>query len=389
MPRCNPPPMPGQSAQHARQSARQLPTVLACPHGPLPLRDPPPPGCLPQVEYAQICGVSCMTKSATRWWSSNDVAELSIAPNLENGRMLKWGRVLIDKGLCEKTAPKLVAMLTNTTKFLLLRLETIVAVHVGKPLKTGDTALEGDTFEFITGYDTVVSMATALRSPMTPQLVADLEKLAASYGQRVGAPLAPAPTQVPGLAPAAEKSIKEVLLEIPNSQISKVNCSINACFWNWHGAMAPQPRYSGKFTSWLSKETDSEQPRIKWEKGLDEEGKPQDGFQGTAPYNLSDLLKPECEFRLEPFDDGTPAPWLAGAGCTRPHRLPPPLPRHCCSEAPTLATPTSTTAHPPLACRCSPHRPPPPLPLHCCLGALTLATSTSFSPAPTPLWRPP
>ena len=91
-------------------------------------------------------------------------------------------------------------MLTSSIKFNLLRIEATVAVHVGTPLKAGDSTLEGDTFEFITGYDTVVGMATALRNPMTSELRAALEKIAISCGATE-----PAATASP--APAADMCV--------------------------------------------------------------------------------------------------------------------------------------------------------------------------------------
>ena len=48
--------------------------------------------------------------------------------------------------------------------------------------KARNTSLEGDTFEFITGYDTIMSMGAAIKKPMTPELKAELQKLAVANG---------------------------------------------------------------------------------------------------------------------------------------------------------------------------------------------------------------
>jgi hypothetical protein len=105
-------------------------------------------------------------------------------------------------------------------------------------------------------------------------------------------------------------SVVELLKSI-GAQISMVNVSTGATFWTWEDESGnpirpPQPRYNGKCTSWASKEEGKEQIRIKFEKGLDKDGKPQEGYAPTAVFNLSDLLKPQHGFHLEKFDDGRP-----------------------------------------------------------------------------------
>ena len=69
-----------------------------------------------------------------------------------------------EEGICEKTAPKLRAFLLNSTKLKLFILELTTVVMVGKGLKARNTALEGDTFEFITGFDTISHMGEAMSS---------------------------------------------------------------------------------------------------------------------------------------------------------------------------------------------------------------------------------
>ena len=47
-------------------------------------------------------------------------------------------------------------------------------VCVGKHLKAGGTDLEGQTFEFITAYDTLASMGQELKSSMSSEVLGNL-----------------------------------------------------------------------------------------------------------------------------------------------------------------------------------------------------------------------
>jgi hypothetical protein len=117
------------------------------------------------VYFREITGYTAKKKSATRWFSTNDVQELSLLPNTANGNLLRWADKMVEQGLCEKTAPKLRAFLLNPTKLKLFTLELTAVVMLGKGLKARNTALEGDTFEFITGYDTILHMGEAMKNP--------------------------------------------------------------------------------------------------------------------------------------------------------------------------------------------------------------------------------
>lgn len=77
----------------------------------------------------------------------DDVLELSLLPNAANGKLLKWVDKLIEKEICDKTAPKLRAFLLHSTKSVLFQLELAKVVHSGKSLKAQNTSLEGDTFD--------------------------------------------------------------------------------------------------------------------------------------------------------------------------------------------------------------------------------------------------
>ena len=118
------------------------------------------------VHFAEITGYAAKKKSETRWFSTNDVQELSRLPNALSGKLLKWADRMIEEGVCEKTAPKMRAFLLHPTKSKLFALELTVVVGVGKSLKARNTKLEGDTFEFITGYDTITHMGDAIKDPV-------------------------------------------------------------------------------------------------------------------------------------------------------------------------------------------------------------------------------
>ena len=49
------------------------------------------------VHFSEITGYTAKKKSATRWFSTNDVQELSLLPNAANGKLLEWaGRRRLD-----------------------------------------------------------------------------------------------------------------------------------------------------------------------------------------------------------------------------------------------------------------------------------------------------
>ena len=63
--------------------------------------------------------------------------------------------------------PKMFTFLDNQDKKNRCMIEMITVVHVGMHLKAGGTQLEGDGFEFITAYDTLVAMGEHLNESMS------------------------------------------------------------------------------------------------------------------------------------------------------------------------------------------------------------------------------
>ena len=220
--------------------------------------------------------------------------------------LLKWVDALVAKGLCDKTAPKLRAMLLNPIKVKLLEIELTVVVVKGKSLKAGGTALEGDTFEFITGYATVMQMGEDLKGGITADLRTELQKIATPNGMPTG-PFTAQPTATVATATVAANT-KEILHSLSSTDFKSLNVSVGSTLWEWPGdGVAPQPRYKGKPTSWVD-EKDKTTIRIKFEKGRDDNGNEQEGFAQTKAFSLDVLLDPKHAFSIDPFDDGRPAP---------------------------------------------------------------------------------
>eukprot|EP00967_Tisochrysis_lutea_P151654 scaffold295464_cov23-Tisochrysis_lutea.AAC.1 len=195
-------------------------------------------------------------------------------------------------------------------KSKLFVLELTVVVHVGRALKIHNTILEGDSFEFITAYDTVMCIGDAVKSIITPELMTALQKFAVSNGatpNRASIITTPQPASPP--LSNVSGNVKEILLALPPSVLKNVNVSVDASFWEWHGGSPPQPRYVGKPTSWACQDEGAEVIRIKWEKGRGDDGNIEVGYAATASASFSDLEK--CALRLEAFDDGAAPPRLS------------------------------------------------------------------------------
>ena len=133
--------------------------------------------------------------------------ELSLLPNAQTGKLLQWADKLIEQGICEKTAPKMRAFLLNPTKFKLFCLELLVVVTTGKGLKARNLKLEGDNFEFITGYDTIQHIGDAIKDPITVELKAAVQKLAIANGAAPATrPSSPSPCRSPRRSPRRASS---------------------------------------------------------------------------------------------------------------------------------------------------------------------------------------
>ena len=52
-----------------------------------------------KVIFADTTGYAARRKSATRWFSTNDVQEHSLLPNANNGKLLAWADEMIKQGV--------------------------------------------------------------------------------------------------------------------------------------------------------------------------------------------------------------------------------------------------------------------------------------------------
>ena len=265
-----------------------------------------------KVIFADVTGYSARRRSATRWFSTNDVQEHSLLPNAANGKLLQWSDRMIEQGVCEKIAPKIRKFLLNPTKVKLFQVELTVLVHAGKGLKARNTKLEGDSFEILTGYDTVMHMGEAIKNPISTELRAALAKLAESYGA-AAVPMLPAttaPAAMPSPTPAHAQSAFKILESLPTAVLKTVNVSVDAAFWEWDQPSPPQPRFVGKPTSWGNKEKTL--IFIAWEMGRDEDGNQvldshgKKKFAATSRAEVQKLMN--HGFRLENYDSGAAPP---------------------------------------------------------------------------------
>jgi hypothetical protein len=260
--------------------------------------------------FAQICGKMPKQAGATRWWSSNDVQELSLLPNLLNGNLRKWAETMIEDGICPSIAPKMLTFLDHKDKVNRLTIELITVVHLGKHLKAGGTALEGDGFEFLIAYDTLIGMGEHLKSSMSSlEFMSELVQVVEANGGTADASRFCERNRV-RVASAAE-----ILCSLANVQ--GVMVSINSDWWDWDGEEPPQARYMGRIVKWHSKDQGSEQLIIAWEIGMIA-GIMQQGYAPSEKADLSKasvrggkaLTESQYSFQLEPYENGAPAPTL-------------------------------------------------------------------------------
>ena len=211
--------------------------------------------------FAQITGKMPKQAGATRWWSSNDVQELSLLPNLLNGNLRKWAETMIQDGICPSIAPKMLTFLDHKGKVNRLTIELITVVHLGKHLKAGGTALEGDGFEYLTAYDTLIGMGEHLKSSMSSlEFMSEMVQVVEANGDTADASLFCERNRV------RVSSAAEILRSLTN--IQGVMVSINSDWWDWDGEEPPQSRYKGRIVKWHSKDQGSEQLIIAWELGM-------------------------------------------------------------------------------------------------------------------------
>ena len=186
--------------------------------------------------------------------------ELSLLPNLINGKFQEWAEAM-EEGICPATAPKILRFLDGKDKKNRFTIEMIKLVHIGKHLQAGGTALEGDGFGFITGFDTLAGMGESLKTCMSSlELMSELVQVVESNGGTAGS------SAWCGSGPDRVASVSIILLFL--SSVKNVRVSINSEWWDWGEQKPPQPRYKGKIVDWMSKTAGKEQLSIEWELGF-------------------------------------------------------------------------------------------------------------------------
>ena len=96
-----------------------------------------------KVIFADITGYVARRRSATRWFSTNDVQEHSLLPNAVNGKLLAWADEMVKQGICDKTAPKIRKFLLTPNKVKLFQVQLTVLVHAGVPRPPRFTPMYG------------------------------------------------------------------------------------------------------------------------------------------------------------------------------------------------------------------------------------------------------
>ena len=93
----------------------------------------------------------------------------------------------------------------------------------------GFTTLEGDGFEYLTAYDTLMDLGVTLKTPISKALQDEIRKIAAQ------APSSPA-SQVPVAAPPPTvegTKTDDRLRAMLSCAIKDMNVSILSPFWDW------------------------------------------------------------------------------------------------------------------------------------------------------------
>ena len=95
-------------------------------------------------------------------------------PNANDGNLLLWAQTMVTEGISPTISPKILAFLQHKDKLNKFKIELITVVCVGKHMKAGGTELEGQTFEFITVFDTLTYMGQDLKSCMSSPVLGNL-----------------------------------------------------------------------------------------------------------------------------------------------------------------------------------------------------------------------
>jgi len=154
--------------------------------------------------FKSVTGRNAVRKAATRWNTVFDVIGGSMYPAHREGLLLDWALELVERKYCSKTARKLVKMLEDPRKTTLLAVELAVVKLGCSVIPDMTTLIQGGGLEFMTAFADVTAMSLRLQNPITFELKAELERIAAGApALRIKASKPPLVAQEPALvAPA-------------------------------------------------------------------------------------------------------------------------------------------------------------------------------------------
>ena len=252
--------------------------------------------------WFEITGDNPMRKKkGKRWYITNDIIEKSLFPNWGNGNTLKWLRQCRTENVGLSFVSQLSAMVEKRATFTLLYIEIVTVSLCANDLKKRSRYLEGDTYEFLYTYQTLIDIRDSLKSVLSPDLKFECTKIAAQ-----------APCRATNDVSTRESRDDRLDAIRALKTLAGVRCSILATYWKWQGAPPPKERFVGEFTRWAHKEDN--QVYIMWE------DRPGGSLENLLDFEdgANFLLDSKFAFSLEPYVDGRlaptipwlPTPWL-------------------------------------------------------------------------------
>ena len=128
--------------------------------------------------FMRYVGFQPLKASGTRWYGEQD-ARVACEGAFANGKMKELAAWMVANKYCEKTAAKMLAVLSDPRKLALLQLETAVEVVVGVAIKVMGRTLEGDGYVQVTGHEQIAGLSALLNDPLTPGMLGKVASIAA------------------------------------------------------------------------------------------------------------------------------------------------------------------------------------------------------------------
>ena len=248
---------------------------------------------LAKTLYHEATGDSLLKGGSIRWWADNDIVVKSIYPHLFNGKLIEWCEAMVERDLCEKTAPRMLKMLKNPTTLTLLRLDGCISSFPATEVQANFTEMEGQTIEYLTGYKNLKAMEGILNDPISAAMRKEIEKIAS---------LAPkSDSTAPAISQEIIQHTDARARALLNNPIAGVRVSILPNFWNWPGEVPPD-RCCGTIKQWTQKTART--LNIHWDDNLRGKTEEMEDQKDDATFLLQDGL----DFRIDSGPDGQDAP---------------------------------------------------------------------------------